>query len=437
VPVKAPHWVKNGPEVSISLSITWRSEWSYREEFARRWNHMVRNAGLTPRSPRRWPYQKHAKSLGYRVIQKGHRGRGQGRLNGAPPLELLVVVDTEEEFDWAAPFDRASTATRSILKQERAQAIYDRLGLTPTYVIDYPVAVDPVAADYLRSLQDAGRAEIGAHLHSWVTPPHDEVVSTYNSYQCNLPLALKRAKIEALTGAIEGSFGRRPTIFKAGRHGLGPRTGSILADLGYRIDCSLLPHHDLRADGGPDFRRVEAKPHWRAEAPGILEVPVTTGFFGAAPWLGPLLPSLFDNSLSTRLRLPGILSRSGLVSRSRLSPEGIGAAEQCRLLDALVRSGRRTFTMVYHSPSLEPGNTPYVRSEAELERFLGTIEEVLVYFRDRLGGRYTSMSALYDRMSAERGGAASPAAARQPERPQLVPAGVGAAAAAAGRGARA
>jgi hypothetical protein len=70
VPVKAPHWVKNGPEVSISLSITWRSEWSYREEFARRWNHMVRRAGLAPRSPRRWPHQNHAKSLGYRVIKK-------------------------------------------------------------------------------------------------------------------------------------------------------------------------------------------------------------------------------------------------------------------------------------------------------------------------------------------------------------------------------
>lgn len=70
VPVKAPHWVQNGPEVSVSLSITWRSEWSYREEFARRWNHMVRRVGLTPRSPRRWPHQNHAKSLGYRVVKK-------------------------------------------------------------------------------------------------------------------------------------------------------------------------------------------------------------------------------------------------------------------------------------------------------------------------------------------------------------------------------
>jgi len=73
VPVKAPHWVQNGPEVSISLSVTWRSEWSYREEYARRWNHLLRRAGMTPRSPRRWPHQNHAKSLGYRVINKANR----------------------------------------------------------------------------------------------------------------------------------------------------------------------------------------------------------------------------------------------------------------------------------------------------------------------------------------------------------------------------
>ena len=51
VPVKAPHWVKNGPEVSISFSITWRSEWSFREEYARRMNALLRKAGLSPPRP--------------------------------------------------------------------------------------------------------------------------------------------------------------------------------------------------------------------------------------------------------------------------------------------------------------------------------------------------------------------------------------------------
>jgi hypothetical protein len=73
VPVKAPHWVQNGPAVSISLSITWRSEWSYREEYARRWNAMVRRAGFRPGSPGRFPRQNHLKSLGYRAVDKARR----------------------------------------------------------------------------------------------------------------------------------------------------------------------------------------------------------------------------------------------------------------------------------------------------------------------------------------------------------------------------
>lgn len=76
VPVKAPHWVQNGPEVSISLSITWRSEWSYDEEYARRMNHMLRRAGMKPRAPGRFPDQNRLKSLGYRAINKvGRIGR--------------------------------------------------------------------------------------------------------------------------------------------------------------------------------------------------------------------------------------------------------------------------------------------------------------------------------------------------------------------------
>lgn len=75
VPVKAPHWVQNGPGVSISLSITWRSEWSYREEYARRMNSILRKAGMSPRAPGRFPHQNRLKSLGYRAIDKVGRIR--------------------------------------------------------------------------------------------------------------------------------------------------------------------------------------------------------------------------------------------------------------------------------------------------------------------------------------------------------------------------
>jgi hypothetical protein len=70
VPVKAPHWVKNGPQVSISLSITWRSTWSYEEADARAFNHLLRKFGMTPASPRRLPRHNRAKSLAYRTLRR-------------------------------------------------------------------------------------------------------------------------------------------------------------------------------------------------------------------------------------------------------------------------------------------------------------------------------------------------------------------------------
>ena len=317
------------------------------------------------------------------------------------PPELLVVVDTEEEFDWAQPFSRANVSTRSATAQVRAQALYDRLGIVPTYVVGYPIARDAEAVAYFRTLREEGRAEIGAHLHPWVTPPHHEAVTAHNSYQCNLPPKLERTKIETLTDAIEAAFGERPSVFKAGRHGFGPSTARSIAALGYKVDCSLLPHNDLREDGGPDFRGAADQPYWLDQPGGLLEVPATTGFLGRAPRLGPLLSPLFDSTAASRLRIPGILSRTRLVARSRLTPEGVPPDEQCRLLDSLVERGRRTFSLVYHSPSLMPGNTPYVRDERDLDSFIASIEQVVTYFRDEIGGRFTTLTAVHARMSAE------------------------------------
>jgi hypothetical protein len=308
--------------------------------------------------------------------------------------ELLIVVDTEEEFDWSAPFSRESVATSSIPAQAKAHAIYDRFGVVPTYVIDHPVATDPAAVAFLGALQGAGRAEIGAHLHPWVTPPHLEPVTTRNSYHCNLPPALERAKIEALTAAIEKSFGARPTAFKAGRYGFGENTRKVLVDLGYEVDCSLVPHTDLSRDGGPDFRGRPDAPHWLDGDSRLLEVPLTVGFFGAMAGLGAKADWLFDHPAAERLHLPGILARAGLVARSRLTPEGTPADEQCRLIAAMVARGHRLFSLTYHSPSLAPGHTPYVRDAADLAAFLASIAQVLTFFRDSIGGRFTTLSTV-------------------------------------------
>jgi hypothetical protein len=70
VPVMAPHFVKNGPAPSVSLSITWRSEWSYRESDARILNAILRARGFAPKAPGRWPQQNYARAYAFRIMRK-------------------------------------------------------------------------------------------------------------------------------------------------------------------------------------------------------------------------------------------------------------------------------------------------------------------------------------------------------------------------------
>ena len=86
------------------------------------------------------------------------------------------------------------------------------------------------------------------------------------------------------------------------------------------------------------------------------------------------------------LHIPGALARLHLIDRVTLTPEGVTFAEQRRLTRALLSRGQRVFNLTYHSPSLAPGNTPYVRNEVDLAAFLQRIEQYLEFFMVEIGG---------------------------------------------------
>lgn len=70
VPVKAPHWVQNGPEPSISFSITWRSALSDREARLHRVNAGLRKLGTAPSPPGAAPALDEAKVLAHRTTKR-------------------------------------------------------------------------------------------------------------------------------------------------------------------------------------------------------------------------------------------------------------------------------------------------------------------------------------------------------------------------------
>src|SRR3546814_6536616 len=64
-----------------------------------------------------------------------------------------------------------------------------------------------------------------------------------------------------------------------------------------------------------------------------------------------------------------LIARLRLVERIALTPEGIPAERACRATDIAIGLGLPVLNFSFHSPSLRPGNTPYVRSAAELDLF--------------------------------------------------------------------
>lgn len=316
---------------------------------------------------------------------------------------LCVVVDTEEEFPWDHPFSRENTGTTTIAAQPLAhQRVFDRLGIVPTYVVDWPVATTATAYSVLRRMKNEGRCEIGAHLHPWVSPPHVEDVSAFNSFTGNLPPELEFEKLKRLTAAITENFGERPVVFKAGRYGLGRNTAQTLEQLGYLIDASVVPRTSFRPEGGPDFSDFGYHPYWFGpEHAPLLELPVTTGFCGFLRRYGPALYPKLASPLARTLRLGGIAARSGALERIRLSPEVSSASELIRLAATLVRANCQVLTLTYHSPSLVPGHTPYVRTTADLDRMLSAIAACCEYFRDELGGVFRSVTQVRDAMLAQ------------------------------------
>ncbi|MBT3067050.1 polysaccharide deacetylase family protein [Rhodoferax sp. U11-2br] len=316
--------------------------------------------------------------------------------DGHPPV-MMVVVDTEEEFDWGQPFSRQSVGVASISAQPALHdEVYDSFGMVPTYAVDWPVASTPSAIGTLSGLLEAGRCQIGTHLHPWVNPPHGEQVCANNSFPGNLPPMLEREKLKQLTAQIEHSFGIKPTLYKAGRYGVGPHTTQTLLELGYTVDASVVPHTSFSGVGGPDFTGLPEHPYWFGSTTrSLLELPVTTGFTGTLRQLGPALYPKLHSEVGKALHLPGVVARLGLLERIRLTPEGYTTQELTRLLRALMTVGQQVVTVTYHSSTLVPGNTTYVKNAQELRQFKQTVKDVLQFFQHELGGCFLTASELH------------------------------------------
>lgn len=310
---------------------------------------------------------------------------------------FTIFIDTEEEFDWNAPFSREARATTAIAALPVAHRFLADRGAHVTLMVDHPVATDQDAVATIATLmQGDAPVAVGTQLHPWVSPPFDEAVSPRNSYAGNLLPGLEAAKLDALTTAIADAFGTPPLCYRAGRYGIGPRTLALLAERGYRLDSSMRSRYDYRAQGGPDFGAI-GNAAFRAGPEGaILELPLTTVFTGLARRRGAALYRRWGGAG----RIHGFMARAGILARIALTPEEMPVADALEAVRIAVGEGVRVLNMSFHSPSLVPGHTPYVRTAADLARFYDWWDRMLALL-DRLGVRAASLDDLL--AAADRG----------------------------------
>lgn len=289
-------------------------------------------------------------------------------------MKLIVTVDVEADNQWE-PKD--SVTIENVFALPRFQALCEKYNIVPTYFTTYEVAADAYASAMLKGWQDAGKAEVGAHLHPWTTPPFS-AEEKGPSFPSELADDSLREKFIALTDVIGQSIGRRPTSYRAGRWGFDLRQAALLAEFGYVVDSSITPSLSWRkteglhgGPGGPDFSREQAAPHMLNKA--ILEVPMTVlspGFLRRPRWL-----RIFANT------------------------------KRAQLASVLHTAKKKGFPAVFmiHSSELVPAGSPYVKDVAALEAVYTRIEDLFIFCKQEeiLGVSMTAFAEEY--LRAHRG----------------------------------
>lgn len=299
---------------------------------------------------------------------------------------LSISIDTEED-NWGS-FGFHGATTRNIGQIPMLQEIFDSFGARPTYLVNHAPLVHGQSVDILGALAERSSVEIGAHCHPWNTPPNTGEGEA-RSMMFRLTAEENRAKIGEVKKLLQSRIGVTPTSFRAGRWGFGPTVAAAIAELGFEVDCSVSPFVDWSELGGVDFslapdrpyRFSPARPLVPDEAGALVQLPTTIGYLRGRAAGANRARRALERSWLSRFKLVGLLDRAGVLARRWLSPETATAPEMVRVIDSSLEAGMRCLQLTFHSCTLLPGATPFVRDGQDLDGFLRSISTVLEHCR--------------------------------------------------------
>jgi len=310
-------------------------------------------------------------------------------------MKLAVTIDVEEEGLFNGRYNPHDVPAENVSRLAVLDPLFQDLGIRPTFLVSYQVARNPAHHELLMHLREKWKGEIGAHLHTWNTPPFEPSPYERPVPSELMPQGLLEAKLSNLFEALE-KMGVEPVCFRMGRFNMGPKMFSVLEKTQIRIDSSISPMR--RYYGGPAHLSAPVDPYFpdpdNPILPGIsriLEVPMT--ILPLIRKLGHLLEHLGNNHI---LPYPWISWFGKYLGSLPVQPMWTGL----RRLMAAVRlhqiRGGHVVTIFFHSSELMPGGCPEHPSEAHVARFVNKLAIFFSWFFRKIDAECLTLSELYD-----------------------------------------
>ena len=311
-------------------------------------------------------------------------------------MRLVISIDVEEEGLFSGRYSRTPSGVENVKELRRLEFITSEFGFPLTLLTTYRVAVSPPCREILLYFRDLFRAEIGAHLHHWNTPPFEVLPYCEPIRSDLLPRPFLEAKFETLLASLQDNLRVVPQAFRMGRFDIGETVFKLLPQFGINVDSSVVPLQ--RISGGQDHFLAPADP-FRLPAdpsqPGnsILEVPLTiVPLVRTAPQLIHQLAS----KISER-------NRNAVFTGFRyIASPGIHPAwfplQSMKLAARLHRSRNgRVLNMFLHSSELKPGASPSFPTEKAVNSLVDKIRKFLSWLVRTGPVEGATLSQLYTR----------------------------------------
>lgn len=284
---------------------------------------------------------------------------------------FLITIDTECDNQWDEEIRHGTENAQFI---PRFQDICEKYGMKPTYLVDYEMANDDFLVDYLSGKAKRGLCEVGMHLHSWNTPPYDEIDGhNTKSYLIEHSIDIMEKKIASITELIEQRFGISPVSHRAGRWAIDENYIRLLAQYGYKVDCTFTPGVNWSKEigdkiGGTNYIRDYKELLNIIDQYAMIEVPATIHKL-----------RVFDRNVRGITPIAKEIVKYMIGKNIWIRPSLCKKNEIMKLLSAY--SADDYFEFMMHSSEFMPGGSPYFPDEKAIEELFINLDEIFLNAR--------------------------------------------------------